>query len=426
MNKGLVMAGAAAVLGLAGTASATQSRINSVGGDIKKFTFLDERNIFHLPAELVKYGGWAGIQTADGNTGTLSSFGFHYNFTPTVVLAIYGTTGAIPGITVDSAATSGDDGIRIGGTAAGIRGIHQGSGTSNVGDGGVTHKGTVMLGLDLGSARLGFLLAGYGDKETTRDKDGENAENQGPLHLDLGVGLGVDTSIGALDFALDIGVGIPTDEKPDGDGVAEPKTEGKQIDVGLLFRGTFAFSGPHELVPYVDLDLAFADSLDLINDDAPVHSGIGFATTAGMDIRLNLEDGITVQPGFGIFGNVVTSSIDDGGDDAVETESVSQFGFFYNLAVDVKVWEWLDIRFGGRQHFYWDWTDGTEFDGDIVAGKTTSATVNHFISSGVGFNMPAGVSLDIDVNTGWWQNGPDFITGSGGNFGISAALSKDW
>lgn len=426
MNKGLVMAGAAAVLGLAGTASATQSRINSVGGDIKNFTFLDERNIFHLPAELVKYGGWAGIQTADANTGTLSSFGFHYNFTPTVVLAIYGTTGAIPGITLDSATTGGDDGIRFGGTAAGIRGIHQGSDPSNVGDSGVMHKGTVLLGLDLGTARLGFLLAGYGDKEASRNDEDETSQNQGPFHMDIGVGLGVDTAIGTLDFALDIGVGIPTDEGPDGDGLAEPKTEGKQIDVGLLFRGTFAFSGPHELVPYVDLDLAFADSQDVITDDAPVHSGIGFSTVAGMDIRLNFEDGITVQPGFGIFGNVVTSSIDDGGDDATETEKVSQFGFFYNLAVDVKVWEWLDIRFGGRQHFFWNWTDATQFDGDFVGGQTTSATVNHFISSGVGFNMPAGVSLDIDVNTGWWQNGPDFITGSGGNFGISAALSKDW
>ena len=64
MNKRVItsLAAAAMIFGVVGTASATQSRIRSMGGGIKQLTVLDETNIFFLPAEIVKYGTWAAIE----------------------------------------------------------------------------------------------------------------------------------------------------------------------------------------------------------------------------------------------------------------------------------------------------------------------------------------------------------------------------
>ena len=75
------------------TASATQSRLNALGagagaGVSKNITILDDRNIFLLPAELVKYGNWAGLEI-DGPGYT--SFGFHYRLNADTILAAYGS-----------------------------------------------------------------------------------------------------------------------------------------------------------------------------------------------------------------------------------------------------------------------------------------------------------------------------------------------
>lgn len=399
MKKSILAATLLAAIATAGTASATQSRINSVGGGVKQFTFLDDRNIFTLPAELVKYGTWAAIETgAPGYT----SFGFHYNFTPTVVLAIYGTSQSIPSIGLGSPDLT----------------VSQFGAFATNGDAGATHKGTVLLGVDLGTARLGFLLSAWGDLKRSIDADEKVTSNEGPLNIKFAAGLGFGTGLGDVDLALHLGLALPTEEAAE-----EAVHEGVEIDVGFIFRGTFPFSGPHELVPFATLDFNYAKTNDA-GDPKTEHSGIHFGMNVGMDIRLNLADGITVQPGIGFGGNVTSRDITRDGD--TNTDKISQFIFpFYNLAVDVKVWDWLDIRFGGSQRVYWQWTDGTDINGDPIAA-TTEAKVDHSISTGVGFNLPAGVSIDIEVSTGWWQRGPNLLTGDNGAFGVNAAISKDW
>ena len=418
MKKHLLATATLAALTLAGTASATQARINSVGGGVKQYTFLDERNIFTLPAELVKYGAWADVEMGVGWT----SFGFHYNFSPTVVLAIYGTSTGVQTLNFGDVSKGGTkvfaDGNAISlGTGNGLA-ISQNTGVSNTGDG-TTHKGTAILGVDLGSARLGFLLAAWADEARSFDDNEEITSNQGPLRLQLGIGAGFGTGMGDIDLALHLGFALPTEEDSEGSAV-----DGKEIDIGFIFRGTFPFSGPHELVPYVTLDVAFADSAATADGSTAV-SGLHFGAEVGMDIRLNLADGITVQPGIG-FGGKITSkeSTPDGGDPTINRSH--EFAFpFYSLAVDVKVFDWLDIRFGGRQRVYWVWTSGEDTNGDPIA-STSEAKVDHVIATGVGINLPAGVSLDIEVSNDWWKRGPNAVTGDNGTFGLSAALSKDW
>ena len=64
---GIAIVAIIAVGAFASTASATNARLNAMGagsiaGATKSFTVLDERNIFALPAELVKYGSWTGLE----------------------------------------------------------------------------------------------------------------------------------------------------------------------------------------------------------------------------------------------------------------------------------------------------------------------------------------------------------------------------
>ena len=386
----------------AGTAFATQSRINSMGGGVKQITVLDERNIFALPAELVKWGTWTGLEIgAPGYT----SFGIHYNFNPTTVLAIYGSSQKLDAITLGTQQLVNAQ-------------ANSAISSSNFNENGETHKITAIFGIDFGSTRLGVLLGIWGDRDKVFDDGGQEELNVGPLVLEVGLGLGFAVGAGDLDLGLDFKYRAPTDIGADG----EVLSNNSQIDIGILARGTFPFSGPHELVPFLGIDLAFSSG-QLTSDGSPQLSGLSYNIMLGTDIRLNLGDGIVVQPGIGLrFADTSVTTTPDDGD---ITKSSSTFAIpFYNVAVDVQVTEWLDIRFGGGQEVLF--LVAEKFTEGSSDGGTSASDVRHHIATGVGFNLPAGVSIDIEVNTEWWKQGPYFISGHSGNFGMNAALSKDW
>jgi hypothetical protein len=397
-----------------------------MGGGIKQLTVLDETNIFFLPAEIVKYGTWAAIEIGaadvtggknNADAGTNESFQIHYNFNPTSVLGIYGSTNDVNSIRLGDRLGMGTVDWTGGTSLAGAAGVPEASNQTDA-DGG--HKGTLFYGHDLGNARIGFMLGAFADSVTNYDADGNVTDSNGALLIDFGFGAGFAAGSGDIDLGLLVSLAFPTNEDADGAIV-----EANQFDIGLVFRGAFPFSGPHEIVPFAVIDLAFGSGQNVAVDNSPQFSGMLFNFTAGVDIRLNLGDGIVVQPGIGFSGGMVNGAQDTDG--VIANRSAHQFTFpFYNLAVDVKVTDWLDIRFGGAQRVYWVWNDGDN-DGDGIA-TSTEARVDSSISTGLGFNLPAGVSLDIEVSTGWWQKGPYLVSGDGGagSFGVNAALSKDW
>ena len=404
MKAQVVMAIAAvALLMTAGTASATKSRINSMGGGIKELTVLDDRNIFQLPAELVKWGTWAGIEIHDDFT----SFGFHYNFNPTTVLAAYGTSTTRAPMTIPGVDQSG------------------GGPMTTTGDVGSTHKGTILFGVDLGSTRIGALLAIWGDRAATFDDGGAIASNEGILVIDFIFGLGFAAGSSDIDIALEFAYGAPTHE----DNLGE-KSSNYQVDIGLVGRGSIPFSGPHEIVPYLDLDIAVAAGQEL-EDGKSAFGGLDFNLALGVDIRLNLPGDITIQPGLGLsFGTTsLTETPADGSQPILFTQKGEFVIPFYNLAVDVKVVDWFNIRFGGGQRIVFKTTDSLEGAANacnLSGGCPSESDVEHNVAAGMAFKMPAGVTLDLDVNLAWWQNGAFFLSGNTTNFGVSAALSKDW
>jgi hypothetical protein len=378
---------------LALSANATNSRVDSMAAN-GRVSVLDDTNIFALPAEVVKYGSWVSLDLGAGGD---TSFGVHYNFNPTTVLALYGS---------NEKPTFIDD-------VAG-QGVFQDAGAGNAGiDGGETHKFIAILGMDFGNSRLGILLGAHGDGAKQMDGDGNVQSNMGPMQIDLGIGYGMGLGSGDLDLALHAAYGTVTQENNDGS-----LADNSQIDIGLLGRLTMPFSGPHELVAWLGIAVKLPSGK--VKDGNEV-SGMHFGADLGADVRLNLGDGITVQPGVGFM--FAMESHNNGADPATETSSMT-LAPYYHVAVDVAVNEWLDIRFGGSQMLTWA-SNGSTTDGNSN-GDSSSSDVAHSIATGVGFNLPAGVSIDVQVNTGWWKQGPYFLTGNAGDFGASAAISKDW
>ncbi len=401
MNKRLLTTVVAvAAVCVASGATATQSRINAMGSGVKNFTVLDERNIFHLPAELVKYGTWAGIEI--GGPG-YNSFGIHYSFNPTTVLALYGSN-------------QSKDAVKL-------QGINQSTPFANSGDAGQTHKGTLIFGIDLGNVRLGALLGLWADSKSSTDNTGAENLNEGPLVLEFAFGLGVGIGSMDLDMALGIEFGSPTHFGPD-QGNNTTISNNSQFDVGLLTRLTVPFSGPHELIPFIGFDMAFANGQSTAQNSNR-HEGFAIDVQLGIDIRLNLAEGITVQPGIGFQIMHQSISTTAGGSGIVSETTSNEFAApFYSVAVDVQVTEWLDIRFGGAQRVVFK--NSESFLDGTTGGGSGESDVEHKLATGVGFNLPAGVSIDIEVDTGWWQRGPYLLTGDAGGFGLNAALSKDW
>lgn len=403
MSKRLLTTALTAVLTCAAvSASATESRIQSLGGGEKQFTVLDDRNIFHLPAELVKYGTWTAIEI--GAPG-FTSFAIHYNFNPSVVLAVYGSS-------QDRAAVN----VNAGGVS-----VNQSSDAANKGLSGQLHKATVFMGFDLGATRLGAKLGIWGSKQSTSTEDNDPDTDTGPLIINFGFGAGFAIGSSDLDLGLDIVYGSPTDK-----GGGEDNSTGSEFGIGLLARLNVPFSGPHEIVPFLKLDTAFANS-ELKADGSHKFTGTRFDLEAGIDIRLNLGDGIIVQPGVGLGNNHSGVSDDDpnGDSDTTPTDtSFNDFFLFYNVAVDVKITDWLDLRFGGSQRINFEKVN-VDVGGNFN-NSTSKNYVDHKLATGVGFNLPAGFSIDIEVNKEWWKGGPYLLTGTARDFGMNAALSKDW
>jgi len=269
----------------------------------------------------------------------------------------------------------------------------------------------------MGSSRLGFLLGIQGDAAKQLDPDGNVVSNQGPLKIDFGAGFGFAVGSGDMDLGLKIGYAMTTDEDNEG-----ARSENSQFDLDILMRGTFSFSGPHELVPFAGITFK-SGSGGLKIGDPPQYSGMNFGLMAGTDIRLNLADGIFVQPGVGMAFSMYKKTESAGGNETVETTN-NLVAPFYNVAVEVRCWEWMSMRFGGGQSVIFNSNSKENSDGS--QGSKSASEVEHHISTGVGFHLPHGVNLDVQVDTGWWQKGPYLVTGDGGNFGAHASLSKDW
>jgi hypothetical protein len=410
----MIVAALLATLLLAAQSYATTARINSMGGGVKNFTIMDDRNISFLPAELVKYGNWAGIELGAGDfydpnenlVSDFTSFAVHYNIGERTVIGLMGSNEQRPALDTDM-----------------FPDVLQGPTISNFGEDGPNHRGTLFIAHGDAAMRWGARVGIYGqsNKQTNQDADPETTESYGPFIWDLGAGVGMEMGGGTID----IGVGLQSGKaKEEFDPEPPYGSENTQTDINLLARGSFPVgSGDDMLIPFLGVDLTSAKGQSN-EPDAPEIKGSATRIMIGSDLNIPVGGGVLIQPGLGV---AFASGKETGTVEGVEVEqkSSTQTLPFFNLAAEIAVWDWMDFRFGGAQYVNFT-TDEETQDGDNVGIKDEYSSVSHSLATGLAFNLPGEVVIDLQVHTDWWRSGPYILTGNDQTFGVNAAITKDW
>lgn len=414
MNRRLMFTVALlAVLLCAGAAGATTTRINSMGGGLKTLTVLDDRNIFLLPAELVKYGNWSALELGSGTvydpeegefSTDFTSFAIHYNLNPDTVIGLMGSNVRRPGI---------DEGL--------FPSVLQGPAFANQGLDGPNHRGTLLFAKGDANQRFGGRFGIYGQTNETTDYDADPdvVTTQGPFAFDFGLGAGF--AMGSGD--VDVGLGLLTSKAQDESSVQDAGSDNTQTAFNAIVRGTFPAGGNDSWVPFIGFETISASGQDNA-PDSPEIKGSATSFTVGTDLRIQVTNDIFLQPGIGVmFGSIKQEA--EVGDTNFEDKVSSNTLPFFNLAAEFALWDWLDFRFGGAQYVNFVTEEDTE-DGENVGEKDSYTMISHVLATGIGVNLPSDFHIDVQVHTDWWRNGPYLLTGSEQTFGLNAALSKDW
>ncbi|MCC6619904.1 MAG: hypothetical protein IT385_01535 [Deltaproteobacteria bacterium] len=430
------------------TASATESRIHSMGGGVKLWTVEDESNIFDFPSLLTRWGNRVYIDNlqpgADGDELFPNGrFGFHYNLSDDTVLAFIGvhanssTRGAGNGFNIAGNAVNGLSTLGVAFQASqatlgdGQQGTNEGMQFSGDAIGNTDFRYGIMFGTQLGaSTRFGVMLNFAGDDGDV-DSPGDAEIDQGAMLFDLAIGLGVDLSGSELELSAGLELGFFDDARDELDaGSGQPGDllehfTGSHFGLRINGRWTFDFFDQTKIVTYAQFAIG-SQSVELSNALTPVPqgswSGLGF--TLGADLRIEPFQDVVVSPGLGIL--IAQQTLE--GRDIVDRDADLLLGLpFYGIAVDLKLASWFDLRFGAQQ-FVSSLRQSQTANGTTVTGD--AADVFTTFAWGFGLNLPVAEStlaLDFSINPAFFTNGPHVLTGNAtGAFAFNAAARYNW
>lgn len=448
MSRFIGLATLALVVAGSSPAFATQARIDSMGGASRYWTVEDELNIFDFPSLLVRYGNHAYVDnlSAVGLAGT--RFGFHYSLSDTMVLAVYGgqvgtnsrnvdgtapggtnasvfyETGFTPagnaftgghslGVGLEASATPQAGGGNANGRASALTG-------QNAFIGGVQLKMGILWAMELGATtRLGVMLNILGDDGDIEQPDGAKTD-QGALLIDLAAGLGLDFVGSSLELALGVEFGLSDDFRDGVNAVSGNQSSLNQhfssshLAIRLGGRFTVDLTDRQKLVTYAQV---LYGSQEVSNQNLPVGvseagSWNGLAFVLGADLRMELFEDVFVVPGLGMrYAQNSVEGVDQTTEDADRLISLP----YYGVGVDVKIWDWLDFRFGANQYVNFYRKSNTNAEVADATIERRESDVQTTVATGLGFHFPVAESLltiDLQVNPLFWLNGPDFVTGT--------------
>ncbi len=417
------------VVGAAGSAMATDSRINGlsggnvqVTGDItaaptgadvllneKSITIRDSANIYQLPQFLPTYKNSVDSDATSGaKYGTMN---IRYALSDDAVLLIYGKRSTWqPVVNVNSVA----------GKTTG-----QASGYNNPPIDPTNHQFGIGFGMKAGeSLRLGA-HASLGGNNASGNKTRNNTLFQ------LGAGLGFDLSeTNSLDFGLDLRLGSFVFQGDQGD-LYQP---GSLLRFGMLFKGEFQVHQIAKIVPY--LNFAY-DTRNVVhatyNDGSGAKQGSSALTVlqVGTDLAIQPVEGVLIQPGLGlafatssVSGNSV--NVPQGPVNIVNLDSTSSRVIpYYGFAAEAKAFDWMVLRLGARQQVI-STNIGNTANNPAPSNETHTSTVVNTVTTGMGFKL-MGWDLDLNVNPSFFNNGVYAATGAATSpFAVDWALGYRW
>jgi len=442
---------AAVITALAGTlagsnALATEARIQSMGGGVKLWTIEDESNVFDFPSLLSRWGNRVYIDNLqpgalDGEQFPNGRFGFHYNLSDETVIAFIGVNSnsesrpASNGFNIAGNMVNGFSTLGVSFQAS--QALESAGGTTNPMDfsgdaiGNTDFRYGVMFATQLGaSTRFGISLnyaADNGDVESPADAE----RDQGATLIDLALGLGVDLTGSELELSAGVELGFFDDarDEPDaGTGLPGDQLEhftGSHFGMRLNARWTFDFFDQTKIVAYGQFAYA-TQSVELSNALAPVPSGDwnGLSFMAGADLRIEPFQDVIVSPGVGFL--IAQQTLE--GTNTVDRDADLFLALpFYGVGVDLKLADWIDMRFGAQQ-FVTALRQSTTAGGVTQTGSASD--VQTTFSWGLGLNLPVAestVAIDLSINPQFFVNGPHVLTGNAtGPFAMNAAVRYNW
>jgi len=434
----------------AAPATATQSRINAMGGGVKRWTIEDSINIFDFPSLLVRHGNETYIDNLSVGDGFPNGrFGFHYNLGDDTVLAIFGghvSSASRAPTALTGAGTAFDTGFFPAGnliTGSQSLGVGYEASQAPEADGGslgnigaVELRYGLMFATVIGtSTRLGVAFTFAADNDDVEQPTGSKIDRGGML-FDIGLGLGLDFTGSELELTAGVAFGF-ADDLRDATNLAtnqniELLDHTSTSDFGLRVgaRWTFDFFNQSKIVTYTQLLFGSQSTTKLnVVPGSPVPTGSysGIHWVLGADLRLEPFEHVIVSPGLGIrFAQQTLEGTSQINRDADLMMSLP----FYGVAVDLRVADWLAVRFGASQSVDIIRDSDTNVSGVGVTNQRDYSDVNTRFAMGLGFQIPVAestLSIDLDVNPDWLVNGPDFVTGAAtSGFGLNGALRYAW
>ncbi len=429
---------------LATSASATEARIEAMGGGIKLWTIEDESNIFDFPSLLERWGNRVYLDNLGGGGDFPNGrFGFHYNLSDETVLAVIGahsnatTRGIGNGFIGTGNALTGGQALGIAFQASQAGDTGDGASTSPAvvgGDaiGNVDFRYGLMFATTLGAkTRFGVSLNVLGDNADI-DAPNNAQVDQGALLFDLGFGFGFDFEGSELELSAGLEIGSLEDNRDEPEAVSGvpgnllEHWSGSHFGFRLQGRWTIDFFDQTKIVAYSQFLLG-SQSVDRINTASiPPESGAysAMAFTLGADLRIEPFQDVIVSPGLGFF--FAQQTID--GPVVVDRDADLLFGLpFYGLGVDLRLASWVDMRFGAQQ-FVTSLRESTTEGGITTTASTTDVTTT--FAWGLGFNVPVAEStlaIDLALNPTFLTNGPHVLTGNAtGPFALNAGMRYSW
>ncbi len=426
MKNLLKMAVVAALSLAAVSASATDSRINSLSAGTvdmtnaangaaglsfneKALTIRDTANIYAFPQYLPTYKNSVDADAVQGASyGTMN---IRYALSDDAVLLLYGKRSAWKPVTnINSVA---------GASVPGVSGYSPTLDPTN-------HQFGIGFGMKAGETVKIGAHASIG---------GHNASTNQPKNntlFDLTAGLGLELSeTNSLDFGLNLGFGSFNDFNDSGQAVYQPNGI---FNFGLNFKGEFQVHQIAKIVPYAAFRL---DSRNVSHgpdanpgDNETQQGNLSItALQVGSDLAIQPVEGVLIQPGIGL--GFATSSLNGtnastpvGAPTQINTvdNSSNRIIPYYGFAAEAKAFDWMKLRLGARQQIV-----TTNIGNTLTQGSNEKhlSTVVNTVTTGMGFNL-MGWDLDVNVNPSYFNNGVFAATGTATAWGVDWALLYRW
>lgn len=405
------------------TATASDTRLQSLGGGEKVWTVDDEFGALLLPGQLLAHpntfyvdGGlaadWARRDTAAGETPYDVGFGFYLALGEDTIIGFYGSSLSryVSPLALSNAF----------GWAESLGDLTAGDMEGDLAINNADHMGTLVVAQRFGKVRTGLTLSLYAHSyEITEPANARVEKGGGQFDGRLGVGYDLSEK-----NSLDLAIGFSTSWFND----KMVPTEGEQFlatrlkgdpgwGIDVLGRGVFDLGKGTDLIPYVGLNVGGGGVVwNTGTDTAPTNELTSLGMVLGADLKFQPLEKVFLYPGLGLSYQKV--SLDQSGENVVNDWTFR--APFVSVALDARLTSWFSLRSGVRQSFRFQ----SAYDG-IRTTKGTGADTD--FSLGVGFHVGQ-VDLDLRLNPLLLTEGPNIVSGKAldDGFALEAGLRFLW